>query len=184
VQHPTTIEAAPVLLPLLAAYLCWLLTFVVRKPARIARRRLTTISIFFLYGLCVTAITVFPIRVTPPGYWAGEPWWTVLRWIPFYVDAVSFGLNVLMFMPFGVLLPLLRPAADSVRGILIRAVLASTGIESTQFVLGLWLGSRRTVDINDLIANGAGGLLGLLVLRLAIPVAAQRAELRDPSRLG
>jgi glycopeptide antibiotics resistance protein len=186
VQHPTTIEAAPVLLPLLAAYLCWVLICVVRRPARLARpiaprRRLITISIFFLYGLCVAAITVFPIRVTPPGFWAGEPWWTVLRWIPFYVDAVSFALNVLMFLPFGVLLPLLRPAADSVRGILVRAVCASAVIESTQFVLGLTLGSRRTVDINDLIANGAGGLLGLLVLRLAIPVAAQRDYLRDPS---
>jgi glycopeptide antibiotics resistance protein len=176
--QPTRIGAVAVLLPLLAAYLCWVLIIVVRRPARIARRRLTTISIFFLYGLCVAAITVFPIRVTPPGYWADEPWWTVLRWVPFEVDELSFALNVVMFLPFGVLLPLLRSGADSVRGMLLRAVCASAGIELTQFVLGLTLGSRRTVDINDLIANGAGGLLGLLVLRLAIPAAAHRAYLR------
>ena len=175
--HPTTIGAVPVLLPLLVAYLCGVWICVVRRPARIARRRLTTISILFLYALSVAAITIFPIRVRPPGYW-DEPWWMVLRWIPFRVDELSFALNVVMFLPFGVLLPLLRSGADSVRGMLVRAVCASAGIELTQFVLGLTLGSRRTVDINDLIANGAGGLLGLLVLRLAIPIAAQRAYLR------
>jgi glycopeptide antibiotics resistance protein len=51
----------------------------------------------------------------------------------------------------------------------VAAACASTGIEVTQFVIGLTLGSRRTVDVNDLIANTAGALLGLLLLRLAVP---------------
>jgi glycopeptide antibiotics resistance protein len=137
-------------------------------------RRLT-VTIFLLYAVSVVAVTIFPIRVHPAAYWTGEPWWTVLRWVPFEVDAPSFVLNVIMFLPLGVLLPLLRPALDSVRRLALVAVSASLAIEVTQFVLGIVAGSRRTVDVNDLIANCAGALLGLVILRLAVPSPRHRA---------
>ena len=134
---------------------------------RIMVRRLT-VTILFLYAVSVVAITIFPIRLHPAGYWSGEPWWTVLRWIPGDVDAPSFVLNVIMFVPLGVLLPLLRPALDAVRRLAAYAVTASLAIELTQFALGLTLGSRRTVDINDLISNTAGAMAGLAMLRQAV----------------
>ncbi len=137
--------------------------------ARVTRGRLITATIGILYGLGVVAVTIFPVRPRPAGYWDGEPWWTMIHWIPFVVDAPSFVLNVIMFVPFGVLLPLLWRPADAVRRMAVAAACASTGIEVTQFVIGLTLGSRRTVDVNDLIANTAGALLGLLLLRLAVP---------------
>ena len=141
------------------------------------RAKITT-TILLLYALSVVAITLFPIQRHPPGYWTGEPWWTVIHWIPGEVDAQSFVLNVIMFIPAGVLAPLLWRAADSVRRLALVAAVASAGIELTQFVLGVTLGSRRTVDINDLIANTAGALLGLLILRLALPQAAHRRVVR------
>jgi glycopeptide antibiotics resistance protein len=141
----------------------------------VTRGRLITATILFLYGLGVVALTVLPVRPRPAGYWVGEPWWTVIHWTPFVVDAPSFVLNVIMFVPLGVLLPLLWPAADGVRRLAVTAASASLTIELTQFVIGLTVGSRRTVDVNDLIANTAGALLGLLVLRLAVPVRAHRA---------
>ena len=142
--------------------------------AQVTRGRLITATIGVLYGLGVIALTVFPIRPRPPGYWTGEPWWTVFHWIPFDVDAPSFVLNVIMFVPFGLLLPLLRRTADAVGRMAAAAACASAGIEITQLVIGLTLGSRRTVDVNDLIANTAGALLGLLVLRLAVPAPEHR----------
>jgi glycopeptide antibiotics resistance protein len=138
-------------------------------------RRLT-VTIFFLYVASVVAVTIFPIRVRSAAYWAGDPWWTELRWIPGIVDAPSFVLNVIMFVPLGVLLPLLRPAQDDVRRLAGLAATASLSIEATQFVLGITLGSRRAVDVNDLIANTAGALLGLLILRLAVPSRQHRAS--------
>jgi glycopeptide antibiotics resistance protein len=140
------------------------------------RAKVTT-TIFLGYALSVIAVTLFPIHRHPPGYWS-EPWWTMIHWIPGEVDGSSFVLNVIMFVPVGVLGPLLWRAADSVRRLALAAALASAGIELTQFVLGVTLGSRRTVDINDLIANTAGALLGLLILRLALPHAAQRRLVR------
>ncbi|WP_433721765.1 VanZ family protein [Actinoplanes sp. CA-051413] len=137
-------------------------------------RRLT-VTVFFLYAVGVIAITVFPIRVRSAAYWTGEPWWTMVHWIPGDVDAPSFVLNVIMFIPLGVLLPLLRPSLDAVRRLAGCAAAASSAIELIQFVLGMTLGSRRTVDVNDLIANTAGALLGLLILRLAVPSRRHRA---------
>jgi glycopeptide antibiotics resistance protein len=138
-------------------------------------RRLT-VTILFLYVAAVIAVTIFPIRVRSAAYWTGDPWWTVFRWIPFVVDAPSFVLNVIMFVPLGVLLPLLRPALDDLRRLAGLAGAASLTIEATQFVLGITLGSRRTVDVNDLIANAGGALLGLLILRLAVPSRRHRAS--------
>jgi glycopeptide antibiotics resistance protein len=138
-------------------------------------RRRVTITILFLYAVGVVTITIFPIRVRSAAYWAGEPWWTMIHWIPGDVDGPSFVLNVIMFIPLGVLLPLLWPALDAIRRLAACAAGASLGIELVQLVLGLTLGSRRTVDINDLIANTGGALLGLLILRLALPSRMHRA---------
>ena len=49
-------------------------------------RRLT-VTVLFLYAVSVIAVTIFPIRVRSASYWAGEPWWTMLRWMPGDVDA-------------------------------------------------------------------------------------------------
>jgi len=138
---------------------------------------------FLAYASIVVAVTLLPIHPHPPGYWTGQPWWTVLHWVPGEVDAPSFVLNVIMFIPFGVLVPLLWRSADSVRRLALLAALSSTGIELSQFLLGVTLGSRRTVDINDLIANTLGALIGLLILRLALPSAAHRRLIRRSSHL-
>jgi glycopeptide antibiotics resistance protein len=138
-------------------------------------RRLTG-SIFLLYVAGVVALTIFPLRVQSAAYRSAEPWWTMLRLLPGDVDAPSFVLNLIMFIPLGVLLPLLRPAVDAYCRVAGLAVTASLAIEMTQFVLGITLGSRRTVDVNDLIANAAGALVGLLILRLAVPSRQHRAR--------
>lgn len=135
-------------------------------------------TILFAYAVAVIAITMFPIRRHPPGYWAGEPWWTMIHWIPGQVDLPSTVLNVIMFVPYGVLAPLLWRTADAARKLALLAALSSTAIELTQLVIGVTVGSRRTVDINDVLANTAGALLGLLILRLALPQAAHRRLLR------
>jgi glycopeptide antibiotics resistance protein len=145
-----------------------------------SRRRITTQTLL-LYAVAVIAVTLFPLRMHPAAYWADEPWWTMLRYIPGSVDAPSFILNVIMFIPLGILLPQLWPRLDQMGRLALRAGAASLAIELAQLVLGLTVGSRRTVDVNDLIANTGGALVGLLILRLAVPVPAHRAA--PPARV-
>jgi glycopeptide antibiotics resistance protein len=139
-------------------------------------RRIIT-ALGYAYALGVLAVTILPIQPHPESYWNGVPWWTMVHYVPFVVDAPSMLLNVIMFVPFGVLVPLRWPRADSFDRILGYGVAASAFIETTQLILMLTLGSRRTVDVNDLIANGAGAVAGLLLLRLAVPQQAHRARL-------
>jgi glycopeptide antibiotics resistance protein len=70
-----------------------------------------------------------------------------------------------MFMPVGVLVPLLWPRTGRVARIAVLSLAASAAIELGQLALWVWLGNYRTVDVNDLIANTAGGVLGLVLLR-------------------
>lgn len=163
----TTIHAAPIVGPLLGVCLGLIAIPQVRRRLDVARRHPVTLAILTVYGATVVAVTTFPIILWPPEHWLGEPWWTVIHWIPFYVDAASMVLNVVMFIPFGVLVPLLWPYTGTVRGVALPALGVSSAIELTQLVVGVTLYSRRTVDINDLIANTAGAVLGLVVLRLA-----------------
>lgn len=128
---------------------------------------MVTVSIFLLYASSVVAVTVFPIVVRPPEARWDVPWWIVVHWVPFRVEALSFLLNVVMFVPLGVLVPMLWRGADSVRRTVAVSLAASTAIELTQLALWLTLGSFRTVDVNDLIANTAGGLAGLMLVRAA-----------------
>lgn len=71
-------------------------------------------------------------------------------------DVVDFALNVLMFLPAGVLL--------AVRGVRVWVVLLIAGggslaIEVMQFILK----TGRTSDLNDLVANTVGCLIGFLL---------------------
>jgi glycopeptide antibiotics resistance protein len=141
-------------------------------------RRTVTALLMLLYAIAVVAVTIFPITPHPSSYWAATPWWTMIHYVPFVVDAASFVLNIVMFVPFGILVPMLWPRVDSVRRLVGWAAVGSSSIELTQLIVGLAVGSRRTVDVNDLIANSAGALAGLLVLRAAVPDPRHRAAER------
>ncbi|MFI8448516.1 VanZ family protein [Streptomyces erythrochromogenes] len=88
--------------------------------------------------------------------------------------------NVVMFVPLGFLLPLLSHRLT--RGsTVVACALASLGIELAQLLQYIALGHGRAVDINDLIANTLGGLLGYAALRTAQGTASTRAVLNKVS---
>lgn len=117
-----------------------------------------------MYAAGVILVTVFPIRAHPRH---GAPWWAVVELVPFHVPLWSFALNVVMFLPFGVLVPLVWPAVARAGRLTALALAASTTVELTQLALWIAVGNYRTVDVNDLIANTAGGALGFGLLRSA-----------------
>jgi glycopeptide antibiotics resistance protein len=140
----------------------------------VSRRHPLAAAVSVAWVLGVVAVTVFPIRAHPRG--GRAPWWVVIHWVPFEVPPLGFVLNVMMFMPLGVLVPLLWPGAGSVRRTGLLGLAGSAAIETAQLVLWLTLGNFRTVDINDLIANTGGAVLGLLLLRR---LRADRAPAHD-----
>lgn len=74
-------------------------------------------------------------------------------------------LNVLMTVPYGILLPLLIPMNR--KRMLLYALGIGVTIELLQGLFNLWLGyTYRTVDINDVIFNFIGAMIGWELLRL------------------
>jgi glycopeptide antibiotics resistance protein len=98
-------------------------------------------------------------------------------------DRVEFMANVVLFVPMGVFVVLLLGRRLWWAGIF-AGVLASCWIELAQ---GIWL-SDRVSDPRDLVSNGLGTLLGvLLALLVTWPAAArlrQRSRVRAARQVG
>ncbi|MEU6310719.1 VanZ family protein [Streptomyces sp. NPDC047014] len=133
-----------------------------------------------LYAAAVVSITVFPLWVYGGAYRNEAPWTGQIQPIPLLMADVSMIPNVVMFVPLGFLLPLLSHRLTRGSTVAVCA-LASLGIELVQLLQYITLGHGRAVDINDLIANTLGGLLGYAALRTAQRTAAARAVLNTLS---
>lgn len=121
------------------------------------------------YALGVVAVAFLPVEVHLGQQRSLNPWYNNISPIPILtIEPVNFVLNIIMMVPLGFLLPLLRPSVTSLRAVAARAALASLGIELTQLGMYIVLDHGRTTDINDVVANTLGGIFGLLLLRLVI----------------
>lgn len=70
--------------------------------------------------------------------------------------------NFILFTPLGILLPCIFKSFRSFKSVLAFCIVCSVSIELTQFFLRQ-IGTFRTVDIDDLIMNTIGGILGWLI---------------------
>ena len=72
--------------------------------------------------------------------------------------------NFLLFLPLGILIPMVWKRLRFWQGLLI-AIALSAGIELVQYLSRAW-GSYRSLDINDVILNALGATLGLVIVFL------------------
>ena len=71
--------------------------------------------------------------------------------------------NIILFMPLGIFLPLFFPKY-SLKRIIVLAFICSLSIELVQLI-GRQFGNYRTVDIDDIILNTIGAILGFIIYR-------------------
>ncbi len=139
------------------------------------------LAILFLY---LTVIAFLAITITPPGTWHPSAKATAqiidkIEWVPFVSSANMLnhsirtgnynafiriiGGNFVVLMPLGVFLPLINPKFRLGRMTLV-AILVPVGIESTQLICNILMGSAvRYVQVEDVILNGAGCLLAYVI---------------------
>lgn len=163
----TTSDAVPVLpvvVPLGVAVLVLLLLRLGRR-GRLTWPRAAVAGAVALYSAGVLANTVFPIHLHPVT--SGALWTPHLVLVPFVDYEVGDALmNAGVFAPLGVLIPLLmrRPSGWSV---LLLAAATSLGIELTQLAAQAFFAGGHIADVNDLIWNVAGGMVGYGAYALA-----------------
>lgn len=84
---------------------------------------------------------------------------TLIPFLPIVADCKNTILNIILFIPLGIMLPFLWKRYHTYRAMLFFGLTMSLAIELLQIL------TYRTTDINDIIANTAGAVLGYFVFR-------------------
>ncbi|WP_397376179.1 VanZ family protein [Paenibacillus sp. sptzw28] len=111
-------------------------------------------------------------------------WYKSINFIPILtIDVKTFLLNILMMVPFGICLPLLGSNFRTAASVAKSALCVSLSLEVMQMIIRVTLGSGRSTDINDIIANTLGGVFDFLIYKRRTHVKAVRCMM-DRYRLG
>ena len=156
----------------------------------ISRPRKFLAVAFVVYLVVVAAITIVPTRLARPRV----PRTNHINLVPlgysftcFLQDRAahprltSFCLrntlgNIALFLPLGILLPLLFDRFRSLRRVILLAAFLSLSIETIQF-FSAFFGNFRSVDIDDVLLNTLGACVGYAIWWLA--GREQRSEVRS-----
>ena len=168
-----------------------------RRYGRLSAARLLGAAALSVYGVALVAYTLFPIPADTAKVCVAP-----LQLIPFHFVAdvaretagllpvqvltstavLQFVFNIALFVPLGIIV-----RRYFSQGVLV-AVLTGLGlsllIEATQYtgIWGIYHCAFRLADVDDLIANTAGALVGALIAPLVLWWMPGEADLR-PSRL-
>jgi len=157
---------------LIAIFLLVLLYLVVGAWWNIRRLNLGQYFIiitFIIYLLCVIQLVFFPIEVNIGKYANLTPWYKTINFIPILtIDVKTFFLNILMLIPFGMYLPLLNRKFETLKAVAYHGLFLSLFFEIFQMMNRMVFGNGRNTDINDLIANTVGAILGYMVIKALI----------------
>jgi len=154
-------EVLTVIIPFLITFVILNLLYKKKEVVKF-RGHFFLVFIFAVYIFAVFhftgAGTIFDAKLYGLEIKAGQ-----LNFLPFSdtnIDIVAYLLNIILFLPFGFLLPYIWPNFNGLKRIVISGFSFSLLIEISQL-----LNNRRT-DIDDLLLNTLGALFGYLLFRL------------------
>jgi glycopeptide antibiotics resistance protein len=161
------VPGLPVLIP--AAIVVWaLLLRHLRHRNCLSLRRAVTAAVACLCGIVLLRSVLFPYPIVIGPQRATLPPWSVfVQLVPLVTvpqDPSGIILNIVLFAPIGVLLPFLVRASVLRLGFV--AFLLSVTIEVVQLVGDMTISTGRVADVDDVIGNTIGALLGIGLVRL------------------
>ena len=129
-------------------------------------------ALLIIYLTAVASITLFPIPIDYD-YENNQ----LNNFIPFasIYSLISNGEyavknilgNIVMFIPFGIIITLLNYKKISFLKLIFIGLSMSVAIEFLQFLIGYFIGYMyRSVDIDDVILNTFGAMIGFLAVKL------------------
>lgn len=160
-----TINSWTILVPIFLLFLLAMILLAKFKKFKYTYLQYTLITTFVIYLLSVIHLVLFPIDVNIGLYANQAHWYSSINFIPIItIDLKTFILNIVMLIPFGMYLPLINSKFDSAKKAARLAFIISLSIEMLQSIIGVTLGNGRTSDINDIIANTLGAVLGYILI--------------------
>lgn len=122
--------------------------------------RLFPLFLFVVYVYCLLQLTVLSRK---PGSFGGMDWRILARWSESDAQKAFLIMNIIMFIPLGILLPMFGKWAGHILVSWPAAIICSIGIEIIQLKYHLGF-----CQLDDVIANSVGflvGFLGYLILQ-------------------
>ena len=128
-------------------------------------------TLMYIYLSFVLYFTLMPIITSLP-FVFNHPY-IPMNFVPF-IDVLNgrgdfirqIGLNVIMTVPFGFLLPLTKKNSDKLLKVILYTFLLSLSIELLQPLIN----GVRTADITDIITNVIGGIIGYVIYLIFRPL--------------
>lgn len=117
--------------------------------------RLLVGAFFITYMYCVLQLTIFSRE---PGNFGAVDWRFLVRWNENDAQKAFLLANIIMFIPFGVLLPMFGKTMSHILIALPLALACSVSIETLQLKYQLGF-----CQLDDVVANSAGFLIGFLI---------------------
>jgi glycopeptide antibiotics resistance protein len=122
-------------------------------------------TIFYVYIYYLIDLTQFPIYIDDEQreIFGGQNVWKEMNLVPFkYGFSIANFYNILMTIPLGFGIPFLVKV--NLKKIFVIGLLTTISMESLQLLTALYAGyTFRVVDINDIILNTFGTLIGYLI---------------------
>ena len=114
--------------------------------------------LYFIFAVYLSAVYLF-VGMPTLQFMRFELSLTLLPFVPMLADIKNTILNIFLFIPLGIMLPFLWRRYNRLTDTLIFGVGMSLSIEVLQIL------TYRATDINDIIANTLGVVLGFFVFR-------------------
>ena len=156
-------------------FIIWIILMI--KMRKHKKMYLLFITLIIIYATVVIDVTILPMPFNKVAIQNARMYPFVplhsINLVPFFFEKfispleLKFHvLNILMFVPMGIILSFYNESKFS--KVLFKSFLWSLAIELIQLLLGILVSGTRIVDIDDLIMNTIGGVIGYLVFILII----------------
>ena len=115
--------------------------------------------LYFVFAVYLAAVYLF-VGMPTLQFMRFEMSLTLVPFLPMIADFKNTILNIILFVPLGIMLPFLWKKYNTLKATAVFGFMMSLSIELLQ------LFTYRATDINDLIANTLGAVLGYFLFRI------------------
>ena len=116
--------------------------------------------LYFIFAAYLAAVYLF-VGMPTLQFMRFELSLTLMPFLPMLADVKNTVLNIILFIPLGIMLPFLWKKFDTLKATMLFGFGMSLAVEILQIL------TYRATDINDIIANTFGAVLGYFVFRTA-----------------
>jgi glycopeptide antibiotics resistance protein len=164
------------LFTILVSLILYLIIFIHLKKNKYSLQSIFGITLLYFYGIIVFHVTILPLPLDKLGVESLQMMATNRNYINLIpiIDFIEYDKysfikqvigNIFMFMPLGILFPLVFKKCNNIKILIKYSFFISLFIEILQLVICLFLikAPFRVFDINDLILNTFGAILGYIL---------------------